>query len=395
MPKNKKPAPRKPSPADLDDAQAAALCALALELAEQEDSDTLGDELRDKERDLQRQVRRCLARQRDDVLYGALAQAGDEDTGAWQLLRTAIEEAAASVQIRREHGAPLEVDAFAIPLFVHSQGGLVEAEGFQDDAAYDELLDSMKRAGLESPQSKLVLVRHAYDAAEAGRITYSQLHTMAQEAAAVLGSKKVTEAPALQRSIGGWSATAFGADDEAVELRFLVGFALKQADDPFYAVPAQEAEADAWFEARMERYRGWTEQAAPLVQRCLAPAGRTLQLNFLYQDLFFGARSQGLAEQSMLALMATLAAALADRAAGAPARAVIGPADIDGEMVLRVQLHDGDALLASADRALEPGSEIDAELDDVRDALATLGIADVALAVRFDGDGRAVDPRPL
>ena len=51
-------------------------------------------------------------------------------------------------------------------------------------------------------------------------------------------------------------------------MRFLVGFALKRADDPFYAVPAGDAQADAFFDARMERYRDWTVKAAPLVARC-------------------------------------------------------------------------------------------------------------------------------
>lgn len=394
MPKNKKPVPRKSAaPEDEDDAQVAALCTLALELAEQEDGDTLGDALRQKELDLARLLRRHLVQQHDDVLYSAIDQASHEDIGAFQMLRAAVEEAAASVQIRRDNSPTLEIDAFAIPVFVGSTGGLVEAEGFQDDAAYDALLDSMKRAGLESPRAKVVLVRHAYDAAEASRITYSQLHAMAREASAMLGNKKVAEAPALQRSIAGWSGTAFGPDDTAVELRFLVGFAQKHADDPFYAVPPGEAAADAWFDARTERYRRWTEEAAPLVQRLLAPAGQPLQLNFLYQDLFFGARAQGLAEQAMLALMATLSGALQEH--DGPVRAIIGPADVRGDMVLRVQLYGGAALLATGERPLELGSDLAVEVDDVRDALATLGIDDVAMAARFDAQGHPVDPRPL
>ncbi|WBS02331.1 hypothetical protein OU994_29485 [Pseudoduganella sp. SL102] len=400
MPKNKKPVPRKSAiPAEeKEEVQVAALCALALELAEQEDSDTQADALRQKEAEFQRLLRRYLNGNHDDLLYGAIDLASHEDIGAWRLLRGAVEEAAASLQIRRMNGpdpAPaLEIDVFAIPVFVGSTGGLVEAEGFQDDEAYQALLDSMKQAGLESPKAKLVLVRHAYDAAEASAITYSQLHAMAREASAVLGNKKVAEAPALERSITGWSGTAFGPDDAAVELRFLVGFSQKHADDPFYAVPADEAQADAWFEARMERYRRWTEEAAPLVRRLLAPAGRPLQLNFLYQDLFFGARQQGLAEQAMLALMATLGAALDGH--GGPFRAVVGPADVQGDMVLRVQLLGGDgAVVASGERPLELGSDLAVEVDDVRDALVTLGVEDVAVASRFDAQGNAIDPRPL
>ncbi|TWI66236.1 hypothetical protein IP91_02048 [Pseudoduganella lurida] len=394
MPKNKKPVPRKNAvaPEDKDDALAATLCALALELSEQEDHDTLGDELQQKERDFGRQLRRHLNAKNDDVLYGAIDLASHEDIGAYTLLRAAVEEAAASLELRRENAPAMEIDAFAIPVFVHSTGGLVEAEGFQDDEAYDALVDSMKTAGLESPKAKLVLLRHAYDAAEASRITYSQLHTMAREAAAAMTDKKMTEAPALQASITGWTPATFGAQDEAVELRFLVGFSLKRADDPFYAVPDDEAGADEWFATRLTRYQQWTEDAAPLVERLFAPAGRALQLNFLYQDLFFGARTGGLAEQAMLALMATLAAALA--AHDGATRAVIGPADVAGDMVLRVQLYGGDAVLASADRPLELGSDLATEVDDVRDALATLGIADIAVCARFDAGNQPIDPQP-
>lgn len=382
MPKNKRPVPRKSAtpPEEKEEVLMAALCGLALELAEQEEADTLGAELAQKENELQRLVRRYLAQQKDDILYGAIDQASHEDVGAYQLLRATVEEAAASVVLRREGAPAQEIDAFAIPVFVHSQGGLAEAEGFQDEEAYDALLASLRTGGLESERAKLVIVRHAYDAVEASRITYSQLHAMAREAASALTDKKVSEAPALQRSITGWSTATFGPDDEAVELRFLVGFSLKRADDPFYAVPDDAAGAEAWFDARMARYRQWTQDAAALVARCLAPRERALRLNFLYQDLFFGARQQGMAEQAMLALMATLGQALA--AHGGPATAVIAPADVDGEMVLRVQLKAGDQVLASGDRPFDLGSDLQVEVDDVRDALGTLGITDVTVLER-------------
>jgi hypothetical protein len=394
MPKNKRPVPRKSAtpPEEKEDVLAAALCALALELAEQEEADTLGEELAGKELEFKRLVRRYLNGSKDDILYQAIDLASHEDVGAYQLLRGAVEEAAASVPLRREGAPPQEIDAFAIPVFVHSQGGLVEAEGFQDDEAYEALLASLRTGKLESDKAKIVIVRHAYDAGEVARITYSQLHTMAKEAAAALTEKKMTEAPTLQRSIAGWTGPTFGPDDEAVELRFIVGFALKRADDPFYAVPEDEEAADAYFAERLTRYRKWTEDAAALVARCLAPRERELQLNFLYQDLFFGARQQGMAEQAMLALMANLGEALA--AHGGAASAIVAPADVDGEMVLRVQLMDGDKVLAKGDRPLELGSDLEIEVDDVRDALATLGVTDVAVAERFDPYGRAVNPQP-
>lgn len=392
MPKNKRPVPRKSStpPEEKEEVLSQALCALALELAEQEDGATLGAELRDQEQDFQRLLRRYLNQQKDEILYGAIDQARDEDVGAYQLLRSAIEEAAGTVLLRREGAPTLEIDAFAIPVFARSQGGLKLEECFQDDAAYDALLASLRQGGLESPQAKLVLVRHAYDLGEAERISYGQLNAMVREAAASLTEKKLSEAPALQRSIAGWSGPAFGAEDEAVELRFLLGFALKRADDPFYAIPADEAQADAWFAARLERYRAWTGQYAPLVRRCLAGA-RALELNFLYQDLFFGALQQGRAEHAMLAMMAQLGQALDGQAAG-QARAIVGPADSDGGMQLRVNLYAADgALLASSARPLELGCDLETEVEDVRDALATLGVRQVSVARRFDAQGQPED----
>jgi hypothetical protein len=72
---------------------------------------------------------------------------------------------------------------------------------------------------------------------------------------------------------------------------------------------------------------------------------------------------------------------------------------VKGDMVLRVQLYGGaqspDQLLATGERPLELGSDLAVEVDDVRDALATLGIGEVAVAARFDAQGKPVDPQPL
>jgi hypothetical protein len=377
MPKNKRPAPRKSAtpPEEKEEFLSQALCSLALELAEQEDGEEQGAALQDQQLEFQRQIRRYLNQNKDEILYGAIEQARYEDVGAYQLLRSAIEEAACTQQLRRDNAPLMEIDAFAVPVFVHSQGGLVQAETFQDETAYEALLASFRDCGLESPHARLVLVQHAYDAAEAERISYGQMTAMAREAAASLTEKKMSEAPALQRSIAGWTASAFGPEDEAVELRFLLGFSLKRADDKFYQVPQDETAADAWFAARMERYRAWTIKAAPLVQRCLAKAGRTLELNFLYQDHFFSARQQGLAERAMLATMAELGAAA--RAHGGPVSATITPADTGGEMVLRVQLFGGDALLAGSDQLFDLGDDLQVAVDDLRDALGTLGITSI------------------
>jgi hypothetical protein len=292
----------------------------------------------------------------------------------------------------------MEIDAFAIPVFVHSQGGLDPAADFQDGAAYETLLASFTEAGLESPQAKVVLVSHAYDLDEIERISYGQLHTMLREAAHSLTEKKIAAAPALERSMAaGWSPTSFGPDDSAVELRFLLGFALKRADDAFYKVPASEKAADAYFAKRAERYQQWTEQYAPLVQRCLGRgrgADNALTLNFLYQDLFFGAREQGVAEHAMLLMLSELGQALQGRAPEAVS-AVIAPVDVDDEMMLRVQLYADDAAFASGDQRLDLGADLELAVDDLRDALAGLGVQAVSVALRFDADGKPVDMRPL
>jgi len=362
--KNKRPAPRKPNnpPADKDESLSHELFSLALA---QED-------------ELRHAVRRYLRQGKDAVLYGALELARGEDADAYRTLKEAIEEDAGTVLLRKGDGPEMEINAFAIPVFVQSQGGLREAEGFQDEAAYAALLDSFTGAGLEGPKARVVLVQHAYDLDEMERISASQLNAMVHEAAAAMMDKKVAEAPALLRSIAGWQPSAFGAEDEAVELRFLLGFALKRADDPFYAIPSAGKKQDAWFEARMQRYQDWTVSAAPLVQRCLAGAARagSLRLNFLYQDLFHGALLQGKSEHWMLAMMAEFGAALEGHG---PARAVITLVETEEDAALGVQLLGAAGELAHADRRLDVGTDVEAEIEDLRDALATLGIEDIAV----------------
>ena len=378
MPKNKRPVPRKASAPvqEDDDVLAQALAALALDVAEQEDDDA--DALRVKRDELHRLVRNALRKKNDEVLYGAIERARYTDVGAYQLLRDEIDEAGATVILRREGSPAMEINAFMVPLIVHSQGGLQEAQGFQDGAAFDELVASFQQGGLESAGAKVVLISHAYDFGEIDRITYSNLNDMLRDAAASMSERKLVATPAIERSIAGWEPTAFGAGDTAVELRFLLGFALKRADDAFYAVPEDEVAADAWFDARMTRYAAWTAQAAPLVARCL---GGAPTVHFLYQDLFFGAKRQGMDELAMLQLMSDVNAAL-DAAGVAPAEAsaVVGPAAQDDELVLRVALSAGGALLATLDKPLDVAAALEADIDDLRDALATIGISEVTIA---------------
>jgi hypothetical protein len=396
MPKNKRPVPRKSQPPaqEDDEVQAARLAELALALSEAEhvEPDDAAA-LAGQQDEFGKLLRNTLRKRKDEVLYGAIEAARDTDVGAYQFLRAQIEEAAATLLLRKEGAAPMELNVFAVPLFVHSTGGLKQGEGFQDDAAFEALVASFVEGGLESPKAKVVLLAHAFDAAEASRITYCQLGDMARDAATAMTDKKLVAAPALEACISGWDATGFGPADKAVELRFLIGFALKREDDVFYQVPSDEAAADAWFEARMERYRAWTTQAAPLVRRLLGAQPDALEVHFQYQDLFFGAREQGLAELAMLQMMAQLGAALPR--AGEGVRAVVGPADVAHEMVLRVQLLDGaGALLASADKPLDLAADLQLEVDDVCDALATLGVSEVAVALRFGPEGTPLETTP-
>jgi hypothetical protein len=390
MPKNKRPVPRKSasSPEAKDEQQTLELCALALDLADESaGADIVAastrDELAQKHIEFQRLLRRLLAQGKNEVLYGAIELARDESLDAYLYLRSAAEEGAANLLLRRDNGADLEIDAFAIPVFVHSQGGLDPAADFQDAEAYEGLLNSFTDAGLESPHAKVVLVSHAYDLGEVERIHYGQLHAMLREAAQSLTDKKIAAAPALERSLAaGWSATGFGAGDSAVELRFLLGFALKRADDAFYKVPASEKAADAYFAKRAATYQKWTEDFAPLVARCLGRARGAepaLTLNFLYQDLFFGARAQGQSEYDMLALLSTLNQALAGHDP-AQVQAVIAPSDDGDEAALQVQLSLGGTLLISTGKPLDPAAELALALEDLADALASLGISDISVS---------------
>ncbi|MYM25577.1 hypothetical protein GTP46_23375 [Duganella sp. FT135W] len=390
MPKNKRPVPRKSanSPELKDEQNTHELFTLALELADESaGADIVAastrDELKQKHVDFQRLLRRLLAQGKDEVLYGAVELAREESVEGYRYLRSAIEEGAANLLLRREDAPEMEIDAFAIPVFVRSQGGLDPAFDFQDGEAYEALLASFTDAGLESTKAKVVLVSHAYDAGEVERISYGQLHAMLREAAHSLTEKKIAAAPALERSMKhGWSATAFGPEDSAVELRYLLGFALKRADDAFYQVPASEKAADAYFAKRSDAYQKWTEQYAPLVARCLGRArgaDPALSLNFQYQDLFFGARAQAQSEYDMLHLLSELNQALAGHDP-AQVQAVIAPSEDDDEPVLLVELSLGGNVLAAAGKPHDPAADLGLALEDLADALASIGLTDISVS---------------
>ena len=398
MPKNKPPVPRKATitPEERDEAVSKQLCDLALDIVEQEDSDTQSELLRQKETEFHKLVVKALNQKKDGVLYEAIDRATYEDVGAYQYLRAQIAEAASSLTIRRDGAPEMECNAFVIPLFVHSTGGLKQDEEFQDPEAFESLVASFQGGALESPKAKVVLMRHAYDLDEIDRITYCHLAEMVRDAYATMTEKKLVPAPALERSVAGWSPSSFAVDDAAIELRYLLGFALKRSDDAFYQAPAEEAAADAWYEARLTRYESWTTQAAQLVQRCLAPAGRALEINFLYQDLFHGGKEQGIAEYAMLQMMSEINQALAQHGLdGATVHAIAGPADTDGQMTLRVNLYNAEkTLLVSAEKPLDLAADLGVEVDDIHDALGTLGIQALSVALKFDAAGQAIDVHP-
>lgn len=383
MPKSKPPVPRKSSTFVEPDIDALAQVLADLALAALNGDQAHVDEMN-------RTLRQALRKKQDEVLYGAIELARFTDPDACRLLRGAIEESAATLQVRKEGAPDREVDAFMVPLFVRSQGGLVAAEAFQDDAAFAQLIDSFKAAGLESEKAKVVLIRHAYDLDAVDHIAFGDLHDMLREAAASMLDKKIAPTPALERSMQGGGEATFAPDDAALQLRFLLGFALKRADDPFYLPPLDEAGADDFFAQRMARYQAWTASAAPLVARCLASDPARLAIDFLYQDLFFGAKEQGAAELAMLSTLRAIDVALAGRTVAAVS-AVTAPIDAGDAIVLRVCLYaDTPTPFATIDKDVDLSADLSAEMDELCDALAGLGLAHLAVADGFADDGSAI-----
>jgi len=397
MPKNKRPAPRKPvkQAAEPDhEALAQSLVDIALEITERENLEPAV--LASREQDVLTLVRRALRRKHDEVLYGAIELARYTDPAACRWLRDQIEEEAATLR-SRDGDEELEIDAFMIPLFVTSTGGLVEADVFQDDAAFEELNDSFRQAGLASADARVVLVRHLYDLDEVASVRYSDLQDMLREAQASMRSKKLVAAPAIEASMRGWQPGLADAHEEAMELRFLLGFSLKHANDPFYSVPEDEAAADAFFEGRLARYRMWAGSIAPLLQRNLSRTPAGLELNFLYQDLFYGAMEQGVAELAMLATLAEVNWRL-DGQDLEPERikAVVAPIEVDQQAVLRINLYalGGGAPLATVDKPVDLSDDLEIELEDLCDALGGVGLDGILVATGFDDDGEPQGAEP-
>jgi hypothetical protein len=403
MPKNKRPPPKKSdeSPEEKEDALTQKLCDFAIDLVEQEDNESMTDSLTQTENDFQKLIRKCLYQKKDDILYEALERIKYADIDAYRLLNDRVAEASETIVFRADEkggeSRDLEVNAFVIPMFAHTSGGLDIEQCFQDQDAFGLLINSFKEAQLESPDATVVLVSHAYHLDEIDGISYSQLNEMVRDAFGSMTGKKAAAAPAIGRSIKGWPENQFKPEDRAVELRFLLGFALKAVDDPFYKVPDDEAAADRYFEARAARFQQWTQQVAPLVKRCLVTDGAEIDIDFLYQDLFHGGKERGIAEYSMLQMMSDLHHGLhLHGALPEDTHAIIGPADAGDEMVLRVNLYAeaDNALIASSEKPLDLIRGLRVEADDAYDALMTIGVKSLAVAMKFEADGLAVDVRP-
>ena len=385
MPKNKKPIPRKivETPEQKDAAMTRQLCALAQYLRSGPPSNSTSQQNR---ADFFKLIKKCLHQRNDDVLYEALDITAQDDGKTHVFLKESIEEVAEVVTIQRDGASAVEINAFVIPLFLHTSGGLKGAEAFQDQAAFEQLTASLQAFGLESPQAQVVLVNHAYQLDEIDGITFSHLHEMVRDAHASMQDMRAASASAIERSFGDATDEPFAVDDAAVELRFLLGFAMKPVDDSFYRVPADEEAMDAYFAAREQRFQHWASNVTPLVQRCFAPTGRELEVHFLYQDLFHGGKERGIAEYFTLQMMSELNFGLreADTEAAA-ARAVIGPATLGDETVVRVNLYriSDDSLLSSAEKPLGAHADLEHELFDVRDALGMIGVTKIDAVASF------------
>lgn len=414
MPKNKPPVRRKPGPkpaptVDRTDELVEDLAVLALEVAEQEDAGTAaGADLAAKRDELHKMVRNALRKKQDEVLYGAIEHARFDDVGAFALLRAEIEEAAASITLRADGKPAEEIDAFLVPLFVSSVGGLDRAAAFQDAAGFELLRASFQQAGLEAASAQVVLISHLYDVDEVDRISYCELNEMLREVAATMSEKKMVATPVLSASIvdradradhadADGDGAAAAAGERVTELRFLLGFVRRRLDDPFYAIPADEAGADAWYEARLQRYREWTLAADALLRACVASEPAAVDINFLYQNQFFAARRQAMAEGDILLLMSNLTSALTEHQLDpGQASAVVGPAALDADVALRVALYrNGDAgVLVSFDHPFDMAEDLQASVDEMCEVLHGMAIASLSTAAKFGADGAPQQVKP-
>lgn len=396
--KKTKHAPKNNPPAEeRDEILADRLVSLALDLREADIYAVLPDALQKAQAELRRTIRKCLQQQREPALDEALERTFEEDADAYRVLRADVEELSGTILFRRDDEPDLEVNAFVVPLFVHTTGGLHSGQCFQDEQAFTQLRESFQQGGLESRKANVVLVSHAYHLDEIERIGFCHLNEMVREAYDAMTRKKAASADAIARSLRGWPPSQFAPDDSAMELRFLLGFTLKAMDDPFYQVPEKEAAADRYFEARAERFRKWSQEVVPLLHRCLVTDGREVQIDFLYQDLFHGGKEAAVRELEMLRLLSEVRLALETHGiAPADAKAIAGPTEADDGAVVRVSLHAqaNDAAFGNVDKLLSRTETVESAIEDIMDGLAAAGMRDLHIARQFDTDGAPTAVRP-
>lgn len=419
MPTPDRTASRKPreSEEDKDEAATLALCELACALARDEvgaDRAESGEsaqqeQLQQQKAEFHKLIKRSMHQKKDEVLYDALARTETMSRDASLYLKQAVEEAAEISVIERPEGKTMEINAFVIPMFLHTTGGLDPKQCFQDQEAFEALSKSLQTGGLESAEATVVLVNHGYHVNEIDSITYSHLHEMLRDAFHSMTDKRLAPTAAIDRSLSGWPDSPFTVGDRAIELRFLLGFSLKAADDPFYAIPEEEAAAEAFFDAREQRFQQWTIAALPLIKRCFAmdamqeppkdaTHGDDVQgdVHFMYQDLFHGGKERGIAEYFMLQLISELNRGLqAANANVEEVRAILGPIDSAGEPVLKVQLFGaGGGLIMQTEKPVPALPDWEVEFADTAGALAMIGVTSVSTARKFAADGKAIDPKP-
>jgi hypothetical protein len=399
MNKKKSPSTTKSgaSAAEPDELLASRLVNLALDLREADVYAELPDALRKAQAELHRGIRKCLQQKREMALDEALERAFEEDAQAYRVLRAQIEEMAGTILLHRDHGPEIEVNAFAVPLFVHTQGGLKSEQCFQDEDAFDKLRESFKEGGLESRKANVVLVAHAYHLDEMEKIGFCDLNAMVHEAMEAMTKKKAAAADAIAHSMSGWPPSDFAPDDSAVELRFLLGFALKTMDDPFYKVPEKEAAADRYFQQRADSFRKWSQDVTPLLKRCLLTDGVEAQIDFLYQDLFHGAKDAAVRELEILQVLSEVQHLLEENGLiPESAAAIIGPMESEDDEVLRISLRaDASAPeIGRIEKAMGRTETVENAIAELADGLASLGVQDIQITRRFDADGVPAAARP-
>lgn len=103
-----------------------------------------------------------------------------------------------------------------------------------------------------------------------------------------------------------------------------------------------------------------------------------------------------MSEYAMLQMMSGINHALAEnKVDAAEVSVVVGPADEHGEMLLRVNVSTAAGqLLHSADKPLDLAADLQDEVDDICDALATIGVTQLSVALKFDAKGQPLEAQP-